>query len=71
LEETTTIFGVKEVPVEKLQENKTYVFFSHTIKGQPKNMQILETSMEKNIRLIDYERITDEENKRLGSKIGN
>jgi len=31
--EASTIFGVKEVPVEHLLANKTYFFFSHTIKA--------------------------------------
>jgi alpha-aminoadipic semialdehyde synthase len=65
LEETDTIFAVKEIPPPSLLPNKTYVFFSHTIKAQPKNMEMLETILNKNIRLLDYERITDENNKRL------
>jgi alpha-aminoadipic semialdehyde synthase len=59
------IFGVKEVPKELILANKTYVFFSHVIKGQPHNMPMLKTLMNKNCNLIDYERIVDETNKRL------
>lgn len=59
------IFGVKEVPLELILENKTYVYFSHVIKGQPHNMPMLKTLMDKNCNLIDYERIVDENNKRL------
>src|SRR4030065_1967926 len=59
------IFGVKEVPNELILANKTYVFFSHVIKGQPHNMPMLKTLMNKNCNLIDYERIVDENNKRL------
>jgi len=28
------IFGIKEVPIPVLKPGKTYIFFSHTIKGQ-------------------------------------
>jgi len=59
------IFSVKEVPITKLQPNKTHVFFSHTIKAQPYNMNLLDAVLEKNIRLIDYERIVNDKNERL------
>lgn len=48
-------FGIKEVPSEYLIANKTYFFFSHTIKKQPYNKQMLKDIISKNIRLIDYE----------------
>ena len=35
------IFAVKEIPLALLQKGKTYVFFSHTIKGQAHNMPML------------------------------
>lgn len=59
------IFGVKEVPSELILEHKTYVYFPHVIKGQPHNMPMLQALMNKNCNLIDYERIVDENNKRL------
>jgi len=59
------IMGVKEVPVARLLPGKTYVFFSHTIKGQPHNMAMLRKLMELGCDLIDYERITDDQNRRL------
>jgi alanine dehydrogenase len=34
-------FGVKEVPVDNLIPNKSYFFFSHTIKKQPHNQKLL------------------------------
>lgn len=49
------LFGVKEVPPEKLISNKSYMFFSHTIKKQPYNKLLLQTILKKNITLIDYE----------------
>ena len=38
------LFGVKEVPLENLISNKSYFFFSHTIKKQPYNRKLLQTS---------------------------
>ena len=32
LSEASVIFGVKQVPVDSLQRDKTFCFFSHTIK---------------------------------------
>ncbi len=59
------IFGVKEIPAESFEQGKTYVFFSHVIKGQPYNMPMLKRMMEKACNLIDYECIVDDQNKRL------
>ncbi|TPX69014.1 hypothetical protein SpCBS45565_g02736 [Spizellomyces sp. 'palustris'] len=59
------IVGVKEVPIEQLIENKTYLFFSHTHKGQTYNMPLLQAIMDKRIRLIDYELMTNEHKRRL------
>ena len=59
------LFGVKEVPVENLIPNKSYFFFSHTIKKQPYNRKLLQAILEKNIDLYDYETIVDAENRRL------
>ena len=64
LDESDVIFGIKEVPVNKLIENKTYFMFSHTIKKQPYNRDLLKTIIKKKIRLIDYECLT-EGNKRI------
>lgn len=55
LPEADVYLGVKEVPVDNLVAGKTYFFFSHTIKKQPYNRNLLKTVLEKNIRLIDYE----------------
>jgi len=59
------IFGVKEIPIDRLEADKTYIFFSHVIKGQPHNMPMLKRLMELNCTLIDYERVVDELGKRL------
>lgn len=52
------LIGVKEVPIKELIPNKTYLFFSHTYKKQPYNKALLQSILEKNIRLIDYEVMT-------------
>jgi alanine dehydrogenase len=59
------LLGVKEVPVPNLIEGKTYFFFSHTIKKQPYNKVLLQTIIEKKIRIIDYECITNKQGERL------
>jgi len=59
------IFGVKEIPPEKLLPEKTYVFFAHVIKGQKHNMPMLRRLMDLKCNLIDYERIVDEQGRRL------
>jgi saccharopine dehydrogenase (NAD+, L-lysine forming) len=53
------LFGVKEVPIAELIPNKTYFFFSHTIKEQAYNRALLKHILASNIRLIDYECLTD------------
>lgn len=55
LEHCDVIFNIKEVPSEALIAGKTYFFFSHTIKKQPYNRQMLQSILQKNITLIDYE----------------
>lgn len=58
-------FGVKEVPIAKLNPDKTYFFFSHTIKKQRYNKNLLRAILEKNIRLIDYEVLKDDQGNRV------
>ncbi len=59
------LFGIKEVPIEKLIPDKTYFFFSHTIKEQAYNRDLLRAILEKNITLIDYETLTWSEGGRI------
>ena len=59
------VIGVKEMPVGYFKKNKTYIFFSHTIKGQEYNMPLLKDMMEAEANLIDYEKIEDEQGRRL------
>ncbi len=65
LHEADVIIGVKEIPVHHFEPGKTYLFFSHVVKGQPYNMPMLKAMMEKGCNLIDYEKIENEEGKRL------
>jgi alanine dehydrogenase len=55
LESCDIILGVKEVKKENLIPNKTYFFFSHTIKRQPYNQFLFKRLSELEITLIDYE----------------
>lgn len=47
LSEAELIIGVKSVPIDLLLPNKTYAFFSHTIKAQKDNMPLLDAILEK------------------------
>ncbi len=59
------LFGVKEVPVDELIPGKTYFFFSHTIKKQPYNRNLLRTILAKSITLVDYETLVWENGARV------
>lgn len=65
LSDCNIILGVKEIPEEAFEPGKTYVFFSHVIKGQHYNMPMLKRMMELKCNLIDYEKIEDEMGRRL------
>ncbi len=65
LHKVPVIMGVKEIPLEDIEEGKTYINFSHVVKGQSFNMPRLHKMMEKGCNLIDYEKITDEQGNRL------
>src|SRR5688572_20543687 len=65
LSDCDVLIGVKEVPVEQLMPNKTYFFFSHTIKKQPHNRKLLQAVIKKNITLIDYETLTNANGERI------
>jgi alpha-aminoadipic semialdehyde synthase len=65
LEAASLIFAIKEIPLDLIRADRTYVFFSHVIKGQPHNMPMLARLLELGCSLVDYERIVDEQNRRL------
>lgn len=65
LSSCSVILAVKEIPIKFIEKGKTYVFFSHTIKGQDYKMPLLQKMMDEKTQLIDYERIVDEKGQRL------
>ena len=65
LEGCPIVFGLKEIPIDVFEPNAAYVFFSHTIKGQPANMPMLQRCLDLGCTILDYERIVDDDNRRL------
>ncbi len=65
LSDCDVLMGVKEVPIKLLMPDKTYFFFSHIIKKQAYNRNLLWAILDKNIRMVDYEVLTDEQGRRL------
>jgi hypothetical protein len=59
------LIGVKEVPVENILSDKTYLMFSHTMKEQPYNRGLLKKILEKGSSLIHYEAFTNEKGARV------
>ena len=57
--------GIKEVPKDQLIEGKIYLFFSHTIKKQPHNKELLKTIIARKIQMIDYECLVDDHENRI------
>jgi alanine dehydrogenase len=65
ISEADILLGVKEVPIKNLIAGKTYLFFSHTIKEQPYNRDMLKAILDKKIELIDYETLTHDNGRRI------
>jgi saccharopine dehydrogenase (NAD+, L-lysine-forming) len=65
LKDARVIFAIKEVPIKLLEQNKTYIYFSHTVKGQKGNMPMLKHILDSKITLIDYEKIVNDKGFRL------
>ena len=59
------LIGIKEVPVDKLIEGKTYFFFSHTKKKQPYNQKLMRAMIQKKICMVDYECLTHADGQRI------
>lgn len=59
------LLGVKEVPIANLIPNKKYFFFSHTIKKQSYNRDLLNAFLEKNIEMFDHEVLTESAGNRV------
>jgi len=59
------LMGVKEVPKEKFIAGKTYYFFSHTIKKQPYNKEMLQAVLKQKMDLVDYECLRNANGQRI------
>ena len=59
------LVGIKEPGIDVLYDNKIYMVFSHTSKGQSKNIPLLKTFLKEKTTLIDYEKVVDFHDKRL------
>lgn len=61
------ILGVKRpVDPSTLLPNKTYLMFSHVIKGQVENMDLLQSALDGKVQLLDYECILQNGEQCLG-----
>ncbi|RYZ28028.1 MAG: alanine dehydrogenase [Chitinophagaceae bacterium] len=65
LDDCDILLGIKEVPPSQVLENKKYLIFSHTCKKQAHNQKLLQTIIEKNCTLIDYECLRHEDGQRI------
>jgi alanine dehydrogenase len=65
LSDRDLIIGVKEVPLDMLMADKAYLFFSHTIKKQPHNAELLRTVLDRRITLLDHELLTNSQGVRV------
>lgn len=63
--EADILMGVKEVKEDQLIPDKTYFYFSHTIKKQPYNRSLLQKMLDLNITMIDWETLTSPKGPRL------
>ena len=59
------ILALKEIPMDLIEKGKTYLFFSHTAKGQAQNMPMLKKMMDLGCTIIDYEKLVDEKGRRV------
>ncbi len=59
------VFAVKEIPPALLRTGGAYMFFAHVIKGQAHNMPMLRQLMTLGCTLIDYEKVADDDGRRL------
>ncbi len=69
LDDCGVVLAVKEIPADLFRENTAYLFFSHTVKGQPHNMDMLRRLMSKSCHLIDYERIMGHSGETAGRRL--
>ena len=65
LDDCDILLGIKEVPADQLIPGKTYLFFSHTKKKQPRNQHLLRAILDKKITLIDFECLEHDDGQRI------
>ncbi|MFM9007129.1 MAG: alanine dehydrogenase, partial [Bacteroidota bacterium] len=65
LRDCDVLMGIKEVPVSELIAQKRYFFFSHTIKKQAHNRNLLKSILDKGVELVDYECLVDAQDNRV------
>jgi len=65
LSDCDILIGVKEVKIEALIPDKKYLFFAHIAKKQEHNKPLIKALMQKKITMVDYEYLTDKQNRRL------
>lgn len=65
VEHCDILFGIKEVAINELIPEKTYLFFSHTKKKQAYNQQLFQKILKNKITLIDYECMEHDDGQRI------
>lgn len=58
------VLGIKEPPLERVRPGQIHIAFSHTIKGQPYNMGLLQSFLDRGATLLDYELMKDDQGAR-------
>ena len=59
------VFALKEIPIDLIEKDKVYLFFSHTAKGQSQNLPMLKRMMDLGCSVIDYEKMVDDQGRRV------
>jgi saccharopine dehydrogenase (NAD+, L-lysine-forming) len=65
LSDCDILLGVKEVKIDALLPNKSYLFFAHVAKKQPHNRKLIQAICSKGITLLDHEYLTKQNGERL------
>ena len=60
LRDCDILLGVKEVDKRTFIPGKTYLFFAHVVKKQPHNREMFREMADRNLSLIDFEYLTDQ-----------
>ncbi|MHA1532831.1 MAG: hypothetical protein ACTSR6_12640, partial [Candidatus Heimdallarchaeota archaeon] len=65
LSDCSVVFGIKEMDLDIFLPDKAFMCFHHVIKGQESNMPMLKHIMKTGSTMFDYEKVTDDKNRRL------